>query len=507
MGRPDDQAAAAPPPAGSAAAVAERAHGSVLAGRLGDAEREAAAAVALAEHVGDGGAWSLASAVSALVAYFRGALPAAIDGARAALVRAGELSVAPAPGYPAHYYLASFLVAADRFAEADEVLLAGRRPDRSTGGTALLDRVSAARRLLTGDWDTAVSDAEAAATAGAPGGTRAAPGGDRAGDVVRLVAACRGQAPVGPRLDGHPPPLPPGVAFDVLGGLSGALLALRHELGGHPGPAREVLEEEWRAGLDAGGGPGVCVFGPDLVRLCLETGDAGRASAVAGAVEARARRLGTAGARGAALRCRGLVGADPDAMLAAAAAFASVERVVERAFTLEEAGVALGEAGRRSEAVAALVEALNGYEALGAGPVAARVRGRVRALGSHRSRRRGTRPAHGWEALTASEERVVALVGRGMTNAQIAATLFVSRHTVESHVSHVFAKLGVRSRAELAALVGARGRIASPGPPEPFPAPEQVLVSAPTFPPAGALVIDGLSVEEQAAFRSAIAGQ
>ncbi|HSH61285.1 MAG TPA: helix-turn-helix transcriptional regulator, partial [Acidimicrobiales bacterium] len=67
------------------------------------------------------------------------------------------------------------------------------------------------------------------------------------------------------------------------------------------------------------------------------------------------------------------------------------------------------------------------------------------------------RPQEGWEALTASEQRVVALVAEGLTNAQIAKALFVSRHTVESHVSHVFTKLGVASRTELAARAVARG--------------------------------------------------
>ena len=52
---------------------------------------------------------------------------------------------------------------------------------------------------------------------------------------------------------------------------------------------------------------------------------------------------------------------------------------------------------------------------------------------------------------------MVALVARGLTNVQIAEALFVSRHTVESHVSHVFAKLGIASRSELAARAAARG--------------------------------------------------
>jgi pimeloyl-ACP methyl ester carboxylesterase/DNA-binding CsgD family transcriptional regulator len=66
---------------------------------------------------------------------------------------------------------------------------------------------------------------------------------------------------------------------------------------------------------------------------------------------------------------------------------------------------------------------------------------------------RPPRPAVGWPSLTGAELPVVRLAGQGLTNAQIAARLFLSRYTVETHLKHAFAKLGVESRAELAALV------------------------------------------------------
>ena len=59
----------------------------------------------------------------------------------------------------------------------------------------------------------------------------------------------------------------------------------------------------------------------------------------------------------------------------------------------------------------------------------------------------------GWPSLTEGEWRVVALAAQGRTNAEIADRLFLSRYTVETHLKHVFAKLGLRSRAELAAVV------------------------------------------------------
>jgi DNA-binding CsgD family transcriptional regulator len=72
---------------------------------------------------------------------------------------------------------------------------------------------------------------------------------------------------------------------------------------------------------------------------------------------------------------------------------------------------------------------------------------------------RRPRPAMGWPSLTDAELPVVTLAAEGRTNAQIAAALFLSRYTVETHLKHAFAKLGVESQAELAALVaGPAGR-------------------------------------------------
>lgn len=64
---------------------------------------------------------------------------------------------------------------------------------------------------------------------------------------------------------------------------------------------------------------------------------------------------------------------------------------------------------------------------------------------------RPRRPATGWEALTDAERPVADLVAGGLTNREVADRLFLSRYTVETHLKHVFAKLGVSSRAELAA--------------------------------------------------------
>jgi serine/threonine protein kinase/DNA-binding CsgD family transcriptional regulator len=61
----------------------------------------------------------------------------------------------------------------------------------------------------------------------------------------------------------------------------------------------------------------------------------------------------------------------------------------------------------------------------------------------------GGAAACGWESLTAAELRIARLVAQGLTNRAIAHQLVLSRHTVDSHVKHAFAKLGIRSRVEL----------------------------------------------------------
>jgi DNA-binding CsgD family transcriptional regulator len=66
------------------------------------------------------------------------------------------------------------------------------------------------------------------------------------------------------------------------------------------------------------------------------------------------------------------------------------------------------------------------------------------------------RPASGWASLTATELQVARLAAEGLTNPQIAQRLFISRYTVETHLKHVFAKLSLTSRVQLAAEVARR---------------------------------------------------
>jgi DNA-binding CsgD family transcriptional regulator len=62
------------------------------------------------------------------------------------------------------------------------------------------------------------------------------------------------------------------------------------------------------------------------------------------------------------------------------------------------------------------------------------------------------RSSRGWDSLTPTELRVAAAVTDGLSNPQIAARLLISRRTVTTHLSSIFRKLGISSRAELAVV-------------------------------------------------------
>lgn len=81
---------------------------------------------------------------------------------------------------------------------------------------------------------------------------------------------------------------------------------------------------------------------------------------------------------------------------------------------------------------------------------------------ARRARGRRRRPASGWSSLTPTEVAVVRLVAEGLTNPEIGARLFMSRGTVKTHLSHIFTKLDIANRTELATAATDRGRLTTP---------------------------------------------
>ena len=187
--------------------------------------------------------------------------------------------------------------------------------------------------------------------------------------------------------------------------------------------------------------------------MLLALGDTAGATALAGEALDRARRAGTPRALGGALRVAGLVHGGEhglDLLHQAVDALTPSPSLLWRAEALVDLGAALRRAGRRTECRDPLRDGMDLAHRCGATPLADRASNELRALG-HRIRRRATTGA---EALTASERRVAELAAEGLTNKQIAQSLFVTVRTVETHLSGSYIKLAITAREQLAAALG-----------------------------------------------------
>jgi DNA-binding NarL/FixJ family response regulator len=112
----------------------------------------------------------------------------------------------------------------------------------------------------------------------------------------------------------------------------------------------------------------------------------------------------------------------------------------------------LRRANRRAVARDPLRQGLDLADACGARPLAERARQELRAAGGRPRRPRTS----GVEALTASERRISAMAADGLSNPEIAQALFVTKKTVEAHLSNAYRKLDIDSRVQIAAVLGTR---------------------------------------------------
>ena len=220
------------------------------------------------------------------------------------------------------------------------------------------------------------------------------------------------------------------------------------------GSLRAVWERTEREGVDD---PGTYPVAPDLVEALVEAGELEEAQTVTERLtalsEAQEHPWGLAGSR----RCAALVrlGSAYDERAAeelrlAAAAYGALGLPFERARSL----LALGRAQRRAKkwgtARESLTRSAAAFDRLGSSGWADDARSELQRVGARRASPAGE--------LTPAERRVAELAADGLANKEIAQALVVTVNTVEFHLRNVYAKLGVRSRAQLAARLVARTR-------------------------------------------------
>jgi DNA-binding CsgD family transcriptional regulator len=200
--------------------------------------------------------------------------------------------------------------------------------------------------------------------------------------------------------------------------------------------------------------PGYLPWRSEAALVQLALGDREAAGRLAEEELELARAFGAPRALGVALRAAGVVAGGDRGALLLREAIDALERgdaSLERARALADLGALLRRRNRRTEARELLREALHVAHRAGARPLAEYAETELRATGA-RPRRVVLR---GLDSLTASERRVAEFAGEGLSNREIAQTLFVTARTVEGHLTSVFRKLQVESRDELpAALAG-----------------------------------------------------
>ena len=240
--------------------------------------------------------------------------------------------------------------------------------------------------------------------------------------------------------------IPPGLAHNHLLQARGLL---RLQQGRTQAGLDDLLEFGRRDELWGGANPLASRWRSLACPALAATGDAAGARRLAALDLERARRWGAASGVGIALRAGALLEGGDECIARLREAVDvlrdSLARL-EHARTLVELGAALRRANRRVDARGVLHEALTLARQCNAVALAERARTETRAAGGRTSDPAGT----GVERLTVAERRVAELAARGYSNPRIAQALFVTRKTVETHLGHIYDKLEIAGRGELA---------------------------------------------------------
>ncbi|WP_433432746.1 helix-turn-helix transcriptional regulator [Nonomuraea sp. CA-141351] len=194
-------------------------------------------------------------------------------------------------------------------------------------------------------------------------------------------------------------------------------------------------------------------WSPAMVRLALAVDDRPAAAAALAACRAEAASEQVpARAAAAADWCRGLYERDPEPLRSAVEHYRATGVPVDLAGALEDLAAVLAERDDPAGCRRAVDEAITLYGGFGAVWDIRRAQARLRRYGIRRGVQgtRPKRPAHGWDALTPTEHKVALLVASGRSTPEIAQSMFLTRRTAQTHISRILAKLGLRSRVEIA---------------------------------------------------------
>jgi DNA-binding CsgD family transcriptional regulator len=228
-----------------------------------------------------------------------------------------------------------------------------------------------------------------------------------------------------------------------------AALALAAMAVGDAAAAVAAAEHHWQSVATSGLlSPGMVSSLPDYVESLIALGRLDEAEEPLCWLEARSAEQNHPWGLMVSARCRGIAAAAQGDQDRSRGAFATaleprpgVTLPLEEARTLLAQGVALRRGKHRQAARDSLTRALERFTGLGATAFAERASEELARIG-------GRRPQFAHE-LTPSQQRVAELIAKGASNKEIAASLFISEHTVESHLRQIYMKLGVSSRVQL----------------------------------------------------------
>ena len=243
-----------------------------------------------------------------------------------------------------------------------------------------------------------------------------------------------------------------------------AALGLAALSAGDLSDAAVKLQQAWDlSGRQGMQNPNVVPLAGDVAEALARIDERDRCTQILNWLDERAEATGLAYPRAVGCRARGILTTDPDeAQRLFAESLAALDKVGPVAFEQARTLLCSGEAMRRNRRPVAAREPLHDalilFDSLGARPWAARARAELAASGV--KDRRVTMTTAGpksLEELSPQELQVARIAGRGQNNIEVAAALFVSRKTVEAHLTRVYRKLGIRSRTELARILLANG--------------------------------------------------